>query len=292
MTAAKRKPVCLITGATDGVGRSTALELARRGFRVVLAARNADKAEALKREIAATVGVDDTDYLLADLGSLRQVRQLGETFRERYDSLAVLINNAAVFLPVRTETEDGYESTFQINYLSHFLLTQLLLAPLEKGGQGRIINLSSSVYTMGEFDPDNLQSQKKFTVLGTYAASKLFMLMFTKELAKRLVGTSVTANALHPGIVRTPMMLRAPGMFKILSFLSLPLSVSPDKGARTSVYLASSPEVTGVSGRYFTSSKETRTKNKFDTDGNRARLWDLSLNSIQEPAGPALRRIG
>jgi len=279
MSRIGRKPVCLITGATDGVGKVTALELARRGFRVVMAARNADKADAVKREIAKAVGANDVDYLIADLASLRQVRKLAEAFRARYEVLDVLVNNAGVFLPRRTETEDLNETTFQINYLAHFLLTQQLLVSLEKSPEARIINLSSSVYTMGEFDPDNLQSQKKFSVLGTYSASKLFMLMFTKELARRLVRTRITANAAHPGIVRTPMMLRAPGVFKLFSYLSLPFSISPEEGARTSVFLATSPAVSGISGRYFTSSRETPTKNRFDTERNRELLWDLSLQS-------------
>jgi NAD(P)-dependent dehydrogenase (short-subunit alcohol dehydrogenase family) len=272
------KPVCLITGGTEGVGRATAIELAKKGFTIVLAARNPAKAEAVKREI-------DADYIAADLASLRQTSALAETFKRRHSRLDVLINNAGVFLPRRTVTEDGFETTYQINYLSHFLLTQLLLGELEKSEQGRIINLSSSVYTTGRFDPRNLQSEKKFSVLGTYSASKLFMLMFTRELARRLVGTRVTANAVHPGIVRTPMMLRAPGAFRIASYLSLPFSISPLEGARTPVYLATSPDVRGVSGRYFVNSKETPTKNKHDTEDNRALLWELSLKSIQSGMG-------
>jgi len=292
MSVPAYKPVCLVTGATDGVGKTTALELARRGFRVVMAARNDRKAEALKQEIAATAGTTDVDYLVADLTSLRQVRLLGEAFRARHPVLDVLVNNAGVFLPRRTETEDGYETMCQVNYLSHFLLTQLLLDRLESATQGRIINLSSSVHSIGKFDVQNLQSEKHFSVLGTYAASKLFMLMFTEELAKRLAGTRVTANAVHPGVVRTPMALHAPGVFRVLSYLSLPFSISPEKGAQTSVYLATSPEVGGVSGRYFTGSKETPSNNAFDTEQNRALLWDLSLEAIQESTAGAVRRTG
>jgi NAD(P)-dependent dehydrogenase (short-subunit alcohol dehydrogenase family) len=267
------KPICLITGGTEGVGKETAKALANHGFSVVLAARNADKAEAVAKEIGG-------EWLLGDLASLRQTRALAEEFLRRYRKLDVLINNAGVFLPARTVTEDGFETTFQVNYLSHFLLTQLLLGALEKSADGRIMNLSSSVHTMGRFDADNLQSEKKFSILGTYATSKLLMLMFTKELARRLVSTRVTANAVHPGIVRTPMMLRAPGAFRVVSYLSLPFSISARKGAQTSIYLATSPEVRGISGSYFARSRETPTKNERDTDDNRKMLWDLSVKLL------------
>src|ERR671934_1857571 len=255
MSSELRNPICLITGATQGVGKVTALELANKGFAVVVAARSANKAEALAKEIETSTGNTSCDYIVADLRSLGQVRRLAETFRLRYPTLDVLINNAGVFLPTRTETENGHETMFQVNYLSPFLLTNLLLEELQKSAQGRIINLSSSVYAIGKFDPDNLQSEKHFSVLGTYAATKLFVLMFTEELASRLQATSVTANAVHPGIVRTRMMLHAPGALRLVSYLSLPFSISPFEGAQTSVDLASSPEGKGISGKYFTNSK-------------------------------------
>ena len=288
-----KNPICLITGATGGVGKVTALELAKKGFTIVVAARNANKAEALRKEIETSTGNTSCEYIVADLGSLGQVRQVAERFRRRYSSLDVLINNAGVFLPTRTETEDGYETMFQVNYLSPFLLTNLLLEELQNSEQGRIINLTSSVYAIGRFDPDNLQSEKHFSALGTYAATKLFVLMFTEELARRLMATSVTANAVHPGIVRTRMMLQAPGALRLVSYLSLPFSISPVTGARTSVYLASSPEVKGISGQYFAKSKTAPVTNKFDTVENRALLWDLSLNALtagKESAATAARR--
>src|SRR5262249_2978190 len=164
------------TGATDGVGKVTALELAKKGFTIVIAARNADKAEALLKEIEVSTGNMGSDYIVADLRSLAQMRQLAETFRGRYSSLDVLINNAGVFVPSRTETEDGYETMFQVNYLSPFLLTNLLLDDLHMSEQGRIINLSSNVYTLGKFDPHDFRrvgvgvgvgvGDKHFSVLG------------------------------------------------------------------------------------------------------------------------------
>jgi NAD(P)-dependent dehydrogenase (short-subunit alcohol dehydrogenase family) len=284
------RPVCLITGATDGVGRVTAVELAKRGFHVVIAARSATKAEALTRELEAVTGGRHAEYILADLASLGQVRQLAATFRQRHSTLDVLVNNAGVFLPKRTLTEDGYETSFQVNFLAHFLLTNLLLDELLRSDQGRIVNLSSSVYSSGKFDAGNLQSEKRFSVLGTYAATKLFMLMFTEELAHRLRATKLTANAVHPGIVRTQMMLNAPGAFRIVSYLTLPFSISPEKGATTTVRLASSPELAAVSGHYFTNSKRTETKNAFDTPENRALLWDLSVRLAESGSTMTVRR--
>jgi retinol dehydrogenase-12 len=287
-----RSPICLITGGTEGVGRATAVELAKRGFTIVLAARDAAKAEGVKREIVRLGAPAEADYIPVDLTSLPQIRALAEDFKQRYPRLDVLINNAGVFLRKRTETEDGFETTYQVNYLSHFLLTNLLLEELEKSEQGRVINLTSSAYAVGKFDPANLQSEKKFSVLGTYSASKLLMLMFTRELASRLAGTRVTANAVHPGIVRTRMMLRAPGGLRFISYLSLPFSISPESGARTSVYLASSPEVATVSGQYFTRARRSEASSAFDTVENRARLWDLSVESLGMSTARAAQRAG
>lgn len=278
------KPICLITGATDGVGRCTAFKLARKGFSVVMVARNKSKAERVKAEIEAVSG-GNVDYILADLASLKDVRRLAEEFKGRYLKLDVLINNAGIFAPTRQLTVDGFEASYQVNYLSHFLLTQLLLEDLASSPQGRIINLSSSVHTAGQLDPENLQSEKKFSVLTTYSSTKLFMLLFTIELAKRLERTRITANAVHPGIARTPMMLRAPGALRLMSYLALPFSVSPERGAATSVYLASSPDVELVSGKYFTNPKPATFKTKFNTDRLRKLLWEISEQSLRLAAG-------
>lgn len=275
------KRVCLITGATEGVGKATAIELAKRGITIVMAVRNPAKAEKVKWEIAKTTGNADADYIVADLASLGQVRRLAETFKERYSSLDILINNAGVVPPTRTVTEDGYETTFQVNYLSHFLMTQLLLGELQKNEQGRIINLSSSVYTIGKLDKDNLQGEKRFSLMGAYSASKLFMLLHTIELARRLRETRITVNAAHPGIVRTPMMLQAPGALRLASYLALPFSIPPRQGAATSVYLALSHEVGDRSGQYFVRCKSRDIKSKFNTEPERELLWNLSMRYSQ-----------
>jgi retinol dehydrogenase 12 len=275
------KPICLITGATDGIGKVTATALARKGYAVVLAARNEAKAAAVTTEIVASTGNRDVDYLTADLRSLAQLHTLAETFTRRYPRLDVLINNAGIVMPQRALTEDGYETTFQVNYLSQFYLTQLLLNELKKSPRGRVVNLSSSVYRAGKFDPDNLQSERRFSTIGAYAASKLLVLLFTIELAHRLKPTRVTANAVHPGIVRTPMMLRSTGTLRAISYAALPFSLSPDKGAATSVFLASSPDSAQVSGQYFTRAKVKKVKTAYNTQEKRDLLWSLSLAACQ-----------
>jgi retinol dehydrogenase 12 len=275
------KPICLITGATDGVGKVTATELARNGYAVVLAARNEAKAATVTKEIVTSTGNRDVDYLIADLGSLAQLHRLAETFMVRYPRLDVLINNAGIIMPQRVLTEDGYEKTFQVNYLAQFYLTQLLLNELEKSPQGRVINLSSSVYRAGKFDPGNLQSEQRFSTIGAYAASKLCVLLFTIELAQRLKPTRVTANAVHPGIVRTPMMREAPGVLRLMSYAALPFSRSPDRGARTSVFLAGSPDAARISGRYFANAKVQKVRTAYNTQENRELLWTLSMGAYE-----------
>jgi NAD(P)-dependent dehydrogenase (short-subunit alcohol dehydrogenase family) len=275
------KPLCLITGATDGIGKVTATELARKGYAVVLAARNETKAATVTTEIVASTGNRNVDYLIADLTSLAQVGRLAEMFMVRYPRLDVLINNAGIVMPQRILTADGYETTFQVNYLAQFYLTQLLLGELEKSRRGRVINLSSSVYRAGKFNLGNLRSEQQFSTIGTYAASKLYVLLFTIELAQRLKPTRVIANAVHPGIVRTPMMRGAPGVFRAISYAALPFSRSPDRGAATSVFLAGSPDAAHISGQYFANGKVQKVKTAFNTRENRDLLWNLSMDACR-----------
>lgn len=275
------KPICLITGATDGIGKATATALARKGYTVVLAARNEAKAAAVTTEIVMSTGNRDVDYLIADLGSLAQLHRLAETFIVRYPRLDVLLNNAGIIMPQRELTEDGYEKTFQVNYLAQFYLTQLLLSELQKSPQGRVINLSSSVYRAGKFDPGNLQSEYRFSTIGAYAASKLCVLLFTVELAQRLKPTRITANAVHPGIVRTPMMRGPSGVLRAISYAALPFSRSPNNGAATSIHLADSPYLAQISGHYFANAKIQKVKNAYNTQENRELLWALSMGAYQ-----------
>jgi len=269
--------ICLITGATDGIGKQTALGLAKNGYKIVIVGRNKNKTEAVKKEIEEFSTGSTVDYILADFTSLKQIHQLVETFKSRYTKLDVLINNIGIFYKERKLTEDGYEICYQVNFLSN-----LLLDYIKKSTNGRIINLSSMVYSKGKFDIDNLQSEKKFSVLDTYADTKLYSVMFTMQLAEQLKGTKVTVNNVDPGIVRTQMVYNAPGMLKMFAYITRPFSVSPEKGAATSIYLASSEEVNNISGKYFKNSKAVATKNKFNTKENRELLWNISMKQLQK----------
>ena len=279
--AASDKPLCLITGATDGVGKATAFGMARHGFKVVIAARNEAKAQAVRAEIEAATGARDVSLLKCDLASLAEVRQLADDFKARHNRLDVLINNAGVMLARPQTTEDGLEATWQVNYLSAFLLTHLLLDTLKASDQGRIVNLSSSVYSMGRLAPDQAGDEGADSAMGAYAASKLAMLLFSLELAERLKGTRVTANAVHPGVVRTQMLATAEGLFKLIALLANPFAISPDKGARTSVLLAASPDLASASGLYWAGGKPQAVKSPFNTPEARDGHWRRSLDQLQ-----------
>jgi NAD(P)-dependent dehydrogenase (short-subunit alcohol dehydrogenase family) len=275
------RPICLITGATDGIGKATAIILARKGFKLVIAARNMAKAGALRAEIEALTGVRDVGFIPCDLRSLDQVEALAETVRANFPRLDVLINNAGIMAPSREETTDGLEASFQVNYLSAFLLTHRLLDPLKASGQGRIVNLSSNVYAMGRFDPDNLQGERRYSAISAYAASKLFLTLFTVSLAERLKGSRVTANAVHPGVVRTQMLATAKGPFKLVALLATPFARTPEQGAGLPVRLASAPDLDNTTGLYFAGSRPQALKTPFNTNAARDDLWRSSAELLE-----------
>lgn len=267
----------LITGGNSGIGKATATELAAKGYQVVFIARSREKAEAVKKEIIASSKNENVDYILADLTSKNQIRECIETFKKRYQKLDILINNAGVCLPERRITVDGLEESFQINHLSHFMLSNLLLDELNKSDNPRIINVSSAGYSSGKFDPENFQSEKKFGAFSTYCNTKLLNILFSFELAERLKETGITVNALHPGVVNSNFAHEFKGIFNIMNKMFKPFLLSPAKGAATSVYLASSDEVKNITGKYFVKSKPVETKNEYITSENRKILWERSL---------------
>ena len=267
----------LITGGNSGIGKATVYKLATMGYQVIFIARNREKAESVRNEINAILKNNNTDYIIADLTSIHQVHQLADTFKLRFKVLDVLINNAGVCLPERRITEDGLEESFQINHLSHFMLSILMLDMLNKSDDPRIINVSSGGYSSGKFDPENFQSEKKFGSFRTYCNTKLLNLLFTFELAERLKDKGITVNALHPGVVNTNFAHELKGVFNILNKLSKPFLLSPEKGAATSVYLASSDEIKNVTGKYFVKCKQVDPKNEYITSENQKILWNLSL---------------
>jgi NAD(P)-dependent dehydrogenase (short-subunit alcohol dehydrogenase family) len=235
----------LVTGSTDGIGKQTALDLARTGATVILHGRSIDRCKAAQAEIQRLTGNADVQFVTADLALLADVRRLAETVKEKFPQLNVLINNAGVFMNERKLTMDGFEMTFAVNHLAPFLLTHLLLDVLKANAPARIVTVSSMAHQRGGVDFKNLQAEKRFDGYAAYSLSKLANVLFTVELAERLNGTSITANSLHPGVITTKLLAAGFNMS----------GASLAEGAETSVYLATSLEVDGVTGKYFVKKK-------------------------------------
>ncbi len=270
----------LITGGNGGIGQATATEMARRGYRVIITARSQAKAEAALAEITAASGSDDVEFRLLDLASLDSVRALVAQLHDDLDGLDVLIDNAGIVQRTRTETADGFESTFGVNHLGHFVLTNGLLDLLEAAAPSRIVVLSSGAheFAKGGLDFEDLQAEQSFSSMRVYGRSKLANLLFTRELAKRLDGTGVTVNAVHPGAVRTRLGRDGDGgrLGNLAMALLGPFFRSADKGARTSVYVATDPSLADVSGAYFANEKTKEPAATALDDEAAARLWTIS----------------
>ena len=266
---------CMVTGANSGIGRITAEELAGMGATVVMVCRNRSKGERALSEMREKTG-GSLELLLADFASLDSVRRLAEEFRKTHDSLQVLVNNAGRVGVRRSVTADGFETTFQVNYLSHFLLTRLLLDSLKRGAPSRIVNVSSESHYGGSIPLEDLQLTKGYGVMKAYGQSKLAQVLFTYELSRRLTGTGVTANCLHPGSVATNFGFSALGPLSFVGRINKLFLISPAKGAETPVYLASSPEVEGVTGKYFDKKMEKRSSATSYDENLAAKLWEKS----------------
>ncbi len=266
--------ICLITGATNGIGKATAKKLLEEGFHVVFTARSMAKAESTVYEFKHSVPNCKVDYFLVDLASLEEVREFANKFITNYDRLDVLINNAGVWEKSYQKSKDGYELTFAVNHLAHFLLTNLLLDLIMKTEKSRIINVSSRLHIKGTIDIDNLNKQKAYNGNKAYANSKLANILFTRYLAKKLDDTDTTVNALMPGIVNTGLFDNFPIWIQKLMRIFL---ISPEKGAQTSVYLATSEDAYRFTGEYFDKKKPASTS-KISKDMELAKqLWDTSL---------------
>ncbi|CAN5911888.1 SDR family oxidoreductase [soil metagenome] len=265
--------ICLITGGTSGIGKETALALAKKGATLVLPSRNVEKGEAVKAEIIRESGNQQVEVMECDLASLASVRSFAENFKQKYQHLHVLLNNAGVWETQRKESKDGIEVTFATNHLAHFLLTHLLLDLLMQSAPARIINVSSGAHFHGKMDFADLEGKQTYKHLKAYSQSKLANLLFTRELASRLAGTGVTANSLEPGFVGTNLFTN---MGKIANGLVNLFSKSAAKGAETSIYLASSPEVTAVTGLYFKNKKKRSPSPRALDDQAASQLWRLS----------------
>lgn len=278
-----RGKTVLITGATNGIGRVTALEIAKMGAHVVIVGRNASKTQAAASEIKATTKNNAVDTLIGDLSSMADVRRVADEFKRGYQRLDALINNAGAVFSSREETVDGYEMTFALNHLSYFLLTNLLLDMLKASAPSRIVNVASDAHRGMSLNFDDLQHKKSYGIGGwrAYGESKLANVLFTYELAQRLAGTSVTANVLHPGFVSTGFgHNKGQLMGMVMGVMQGLFALTPEQGAETMIYLASSPEVEGVTGKYFDKSKAVQSSSQsYDKDSAR-RLWEVSESMV------------
>ena len=266
----------VLTGATSGIGRATALGLADEGARLILVGRTPERCEETLAEIRRRTGRDDAVMLRADLSSLKEVRRLADEVLASADRVHVLLNNAGVTLPKRQLTVDGLEGTFATNHLAYFLLTGLLLPRLRDSAPARIVNVASDAHRFVRLDLNDLQNEQRYRALRVYGQSKTANLLFTQELARRIAGSGVSANALHPGGIRSNLgRSEGKALEAVRKLVGLFLK-SPEEGARTSLYLACSPEVEGVSGRYYAKCRE-RTPAAHARDPELARrLWERS----------------
>ncbi len=277
--------VCVVTGGNAGIGRATALGLARLGATVAIIGRSRERGETAAAEIRRETGNLDVSFLLADLADQAAIRRVAAEIEEMFERLDVLINNAAVTPQSRMLSPEGIEMQLAVNHLAPFLLTNLLLDLLRRSGPARIVNVSSEAHRRGRIDFDDLQSERRYRPMSVYAMTKLANILFTRELAERLAGTDVTANALHPGVISTKLLESfIPHPFR---FLSRPFFGTPETGARTSIYLATSPEVAGVRGRYFVDCREKAPSPAAHDREAQKRLWEESmrLTHLDEEGG-------
>ena len=272
--------VCVITGGTDGIGKAAAYGLATQGMRLLVHGRDPDKGARAVAELKARSGNPAIEFLPADFSSLEEVRRLAAAITERTPRVDVLVNYAGAIFVKRALSKDGYEMTFAVNHLAPFLLTHLLLDALKAGGQSRVVTTASNAHRSAKIAFDDLQLTRKYSPMGAYAVSKLANVLFTRGLAKRLQDTGVTATCLHPGFVRTNFGGNnvadiSPLIGRIFLFVSR-FARTPEKGAETVIYLASSPEVEGVSGGYYFDRKPIRPAPAGEDDNVAERLWQIS----------------
>ena len=269
----------LVTGGSGGIGLATAAGLAQLGARVGLVGRDAARSEAAAERLRGAGG--QVDVFVADMSSQREVRRLADEVLTAYPRLDVLVNNVGGYWATRHSTVDGLEHTFAVNHLAPFLLTNLLLDRLRASAPARVVTVSSGAHARGSIDFEDLQGQRVYSGERAYNQSKLANVMFTYELARRLQGAGVTANTLHPGVVRTNFGREdAKGWMRLMLPVIRPFLKSPDKGAATSVYLASSPEVQEATGQYFTKQKANRSSTASYDATAAARLWDVSATLV------------
>jgi retinol dehydrogenase 14 len=270
----------LVTGGSGGIGKATAIGLAAMGARIAVVGRNDDRTEAAADQIRAAGG-GEVDVFVADLSSQSEVRRLAEAALQRFGRIDVLVNNVGGYWNTRHVTADGLERTFAVNHLAPFLLTLLLLDRLKESAPSRVVTVSSNAHAMGTIDFDDLQGAVSYSGARAYSQSKLANVLFTYELARRLPATSVTANALHPGVVRTSFGAEDPGRLqRLITPVIRPFMKGTARGAATSVHVASAPDLERVTGRYFANSKLKRSSKRSYDEADAARLWKMSADLV------------
>ena len=273
------KRIALITGPTSGIGKVTALELAKRGFNLILLARNPKKADQLQLEIGDKA---ETSFVECDLSSLASVQRAVEQIRSNHSHIDVLINNAGQMMDHEEITLDGIEMTFAVNHVGHFLLTTGLIDLLEAGKDTRIVHVSSGAHQFAKFRTDQLVKPDKFSAWTTYGNSKLANILFSNELAARLQPLGITSNALHPGFVATSFGSGFSSLGNIVMWLIRPFAKSPQEGAQTSIYLATSSEVSSTTGKYFDGCKSKTPSKDAQSKFLATKLWELSENLVKD----------
>jgi len=275
--------VCIVTGANSGIGYHTAKGLAERGATVVMVVRNMDKGETAMEEIKQATGASSVYLMHCDVSDVASVDRFTKAFKERFMCLNVLINNAGAAFSKRQETEAGFEKTIATNYLGVFRLTNNLLAMLRETEPSRIINISSGMHKTGKIDFDDIMMEKKYASMKQYANSKLIVTTFTYALARRLVGTDVTANVVEPGFVATNLGRNMGGLRDRIAFTIVrPIQISAEKGAETSIWAATASEIEGISGKTFAKRKETESAEITYDEEIQDRLWDWTLKTLGE----------
>ncbi|MGY5853925.1 MAG: SDR family oxidoreductase [Candidatus Thorarchaeota archaeon] len=273
--------ICIVTGSNSGIGKETTRALAEKGAKVIMVVRNQERGDIAKSDILESTGNDSIELMLCDLSLMSDIRRLAQEFKNRYDRLDVLINNAGVVVSKRHVTSEGFERTLAVNYLAPFMMTHELLPLLQSSAPARVVNLSSGLHKSAKFDIDDIQSENKYKSMSVYGTAKLLVVMHTYELARRLEGTGVTVNVAHPGFVATNLGANTGSRLSSFMFkLVKPFQKSAPEGAETSVYLASSPEVDGVTGRYFAKKME-ETSSELSYDENQQHsLWERTVEML------------
>ncbi|WP_228713506.1 SDR family oxidoreductase [Arundinibacter roseus] len=278
-----QKKIALITGPTSGIGKVTALELAKRNYNLIFLARDAKKADELQMEIGSSV---ETAFVSCDLSDLSSVQQAVAHVRQNYSRLDVLINNAGLILDRLEYSPNGIEKTFAINHVGHFLLTKGLIDLLKNGKDARIVTVSSEAHRIGKFRLDQLVRPEKFSSWGSYGTSKLANILFSNELAERVKPFGITSNALHPGGVATNFGSNNSGISKLMMWMARPFFKSPQEGAQTTIYLATSPEARTFSGLYFKDLKPKKPSTDAQSTFLAKELWKLSDELVRDFTQP------